>query len=588
VNNSPYGQESKRTRINRQVANYKLVRTTYEGHWRTIADYLSPYRLRMNLSDWNKGDRRNLNIYDSTATQDLRTLAAGMMAYITSPASQWVRFTTDDPDLAEFGPVKDWMGWAEERLSQEFVRSSLYSVLPGFYEDMAAFGTAVMYLETDSKQTIYARQPLTGSYWLGVDNRNVANGYYEELRPTVRQLYQEFWANGTDGDNISAHVKSLAEAGDWETWVDVGHIVYPNESYDKSRLSSKYKKFSSCYYELGMSGASDKSGYATNPEGDVFLRESGYDRFPVLCGRWKAIHGEVYGVDCPGMLAIGDIKGLQKGEQRSFQAIDKKVAPHWLAPAELEGKGNGWLPNETTYVSSVEGLKQLRPAHSPDLSIAELEGKQKQIRGRIHEALHATLFKMLQYLDDRTRTATEIEARKEEKLVQLSPMIEQLETSVFIPLVDTYFDAMWAQGDFADYPPPEELRRAGSFDVEFLGILSQARKKMQVAPIERVLTFAAQASQFAPDILDNINTDEAIEHYADRLAIPSQIMRSPEEREAIRQARAKQIQQQQAAERIPAMAKTAKDLSETSMEGDTALSRVAGALSEAAGAVPGR
>jgi hypothetical protein len=101
-------------------------------------------------------------------------------------------------------------------------------------------------------------------------------------------------------------------------------------------MTSKYKKFYSCYYEKANGD-------------DRFLRESGYDEFPVLTCRWSVTGQDVYGTDCPGMTALGDVLQLQFGEKKSMQALDKLVNPPLAAPASLFNKVINQLPGGVTY-----------------------------------------------------------------------------------------------------------------------------------------------------------------------------------------------------------------------------------------------
>ena len=70
----------------RRLARLKLERESYISHWKKITDNLLPRSGRYFLQDRNKGERRNLDILDSTGTRALGILAAGMMAGMSSPA----------------------------------------------------------------------------------------------------------------------------------------------------------------------------------------------------------------------------------------------------------------------------------------------------------------------------------------------------------------------------------------------------------------------------------------------------------------------------------------------------------------------
>src|SRR3546814_6845837 len=48
-----------------------------------------------------------------------------------------------------------------------------------------------------------------------------------------------------DTSNISVHVANAWEAGHTEQWIDVVHVICPNEEYDekKRKFNSKFAKF---------------------------------------------------------------------------------------------------------------------------------------------------------------------------------------------------------------------------------------------------------------------------------------------------------------------------------------------------------
>src|SRR6185436_10937755 len=118
---------------------------------------------------------------------------------------------------------------------------------------------------------------------------------------TVRQIVDEFgYPDGKhrpiDWTNISEFVKNLWTAGNRETWVEVTHFVIPNDDWDPNALESKYKRFYSCYYETQVNsaaGSNPGAGGGLAALDNRFLRESGYDYFPVLCPRWSVTGEDV-------------------------------------------------------------------------------------------------------------------------------------------------------------------------------------------------------------------------------------------------------------------------------------------------------
>ena len=78
---------TKETRIQRLNILYTQLdneRQSFISHWRDLSDFILPRRQRFTLTDVNRGEKRNQNIIDSTATFSSRTLKSGMVSGMTS------------------------------------------------------------------------------------------------------------------------------------------------------------------------------------------------------------------------------------------------------------------------------------------------------------------------------------------------------------------------------------------------------------------------------------------------------------------------------------------------------------------------
>lgn len=548
-------------------------RSTFLPHWRSLSDYLLPRRSRFTITDVNKGDRRNQNIIDNTATLAARTLRSGMMSGVTSPARPWFRLTTPDPDMANFGTVKEWLYDVTKRMETVFIRSNIYNALPVIYGDIGVFATAAMSLEEDFDGDVIRCYPFPiGSYMIANDHKLKVNVFFREFSMTVRQIVSRFGELTEGGqanwDNMSHHVKNLWEQGQTEAWVNVCHVISPNDEYDESKLESKYKKYRSVYYERGY-GSSTTQGYSVDD--NRILSDKGYNYFPILCPRWEVTGEDVYGTDCPGMTALGDVKALQLMHRRKAKAVDKMIDPPMTAPSSMKNQKASLLPADITYIDTREGQQGFRPTHEVRPNIQELLLDIQSHQGRIQRAFYEDLFLMLANSDRREITAREIDERHEEKLLALGPVLEQLNQDLLDPLIDNTFEIMLQQGLIP--PPPEELQGM-QLKVEYISVMAQAQKLVGIGGIERFTGFAGQVAQVNPSILDKVNADKLIEIHGDYNSIPPGIVRTDDEVAAIRDQRAQQQQAQAQAERIKMLTSGAKDLAGADMSGDNALTRV--------------
>jgi len=563
---------------------------SFLSHWKSISRVIRPRRARFTLSETNKGDRVNQDIIDSTGTMASRTLRAGMMAGVMSPARPWFRLATPDPDLNESASVKQWLDVVTQRLSSLFLKSNLYKEAPILFGDMGDFATGAMLIEEDFETLIRCQVLPIGTYRIANDENLKVGVFAREFRLTVRQVLERFGETSEEGedeekedkkskgdhynwDNLSNYVRTSYESGNLENWVDIRHIIEPNADYDPNSHLPKHAKFSSCYYERGSGSANaGGSGVYTSADSGKYLRESGYDYFPVLCPRWEVSGEDVYGTDCPGMTALGDIRQLQAGEKKSLKAIDKMIDPPMQGPPELINKKISILPGDFTATNSREGQQGLRPIHEVQFRLEAMEQKQSQVRERIRKAYYEDIFLMLSG-DDRSQrpTAMEVTERKEEKFLALGHVYEQTEQELLKPLIDIALFIGFKQGRFPE--APEELQGT-DIKVELLSIMAQAQKIVGISGIERYLQIVQMVAAIDQTTLVKTDFDEVLSSIGEMTSLPPKIVRTEDQVKGIRDQQQQAAAAQQRMAAVEQASSAAKNLSQTDMSSDNALTRL--------------
>ena len=549
--------ETKRERLSKIHSAGKLELTSnWVPHYRDLADYILPRRSRFLVSDRNKGDRRNLKIIDPTATLASRTQRAGMFTGVTSPARPWFRLQTPDPDLMESFAVKNWLYVVEERMRNAMLRSNLYNALPILFGDIGTFGTGAFVLLEDAR-SIFRCFPLPiGSYWLAQNDSLRVDTLGREYTMTVRQLVDAF------GSNVSRTVKSLYDNGSYEEPVQLTHVVGPNLWAEAGKRNGMHMPVASCYYE-------------SQGDSQAFLRESGFQEFPVLAPRWEVTGEDVYASECPGMVCLGDAKALQLLHKRKAQAVEKMINPPMTAPSSMRNQRTSSIAGDVTYVDARDGQNTFKPAY--EIGSFRIEPLVQDIadhQQRISRAYYEDLFLMLAQSDRREITAREIEERHEEKLLMLGPVLERLNSELLDPLIDRVFRIMVSRGLFPE--PPEELREV-DLKVEYISIMAQAQKLLSANSIERLTGFAANLAAVQLDVLDKVDFDQAIDEYGGITGAPPRLIRSDDDVAALRANRAEQQAKQAQLEQGAVAAQSAKTLSETDTGGDNALTQILGA-----------
>lgn len=560
----PTGYVSPRQWYLRRWEALKQDRQSYYSLWQELSDHILPRRARFLNNDRNKV-KRNDKIINNTPRRAQRVLASGMMAGVTSPARPWFRFTTPDLDLMESPSVRLWLWQVEERIRIVFARSNIYNGLHNVYADLGTFGTSALHVEEDSQDIIRGYNYPIGQYALQNSPRQVVDTVYREQIFTVHQLVEKFGRS-----RCSSEVRSMYDRGEYDTIIEVLHIIQPNKDYNPEAFGSGAMLWKSCWLELGSAVRKSASAYTVSNDLQGFLNEGGYEEFPVMCPRWGVTGEDVYG-ESPGMDAIGDCKALQHLERRKAQLVDKTTAPPMVGPATMLNKRVSLLAGDFNPVDNTALGMKVEPAMvvQPG-SIQYVNEIITRHEERIEAAYYADLWLMLAESDRREITAREVAERHEEKMLQLGPVMERLQDELLDPLIDRTF-AILLRNNNIPRPPPE--LEGMTLKVDYISILTQAQKLLTTTAIERTVGFAIQAAQVRPDILDNFDFDEMSRQYVDSIGLPPQVLLDKDQIQGIREERARQQQQVRANEDAQAAAGAMKDLSAAA--GPDAISQLA-------------
>lgn len=524
-------------------------RSSWVDHWRELSDTQQPRAGRFFTSDVNKGGKRHNHIFDETATWSLRTLAAGMMSGVTSPARPWFRLALPDKDLMEAGPVKAWLHDVSELMRAIFASSNTYRALHTVYEELGLFGTAATVLLPDFDNVIH-HSPLTvGEYAIANNAKGEVDTLVREFKMTVSQLVERFGL-----ENVSTSTRVMWESGKRHTWCDVIHIIEPRKNRDTMKRDNKNMRFASCYFEPAHCGE------------NRWLSESGFDRFPALAPRWQVTGNDVYG-SSPGMDVLGSVKQLQHQQLRKAQAIDYKVNPPIGVPTGLKNQTVNRLPGGVSYIDTASAAK-VQSLFDVQLDLQHLLVDIQDVRERIRTGYYADLFLMLANDTRSGITATEVAQRHEEKLLMLGPVLERLHNELLSPMIDLTFDYC-ARANILPEPPPE--LQGMDINVEFISVLAQAQRAVAAQGMDRLLANVASIAAGKGDmsVWDKINVDQVVDDYGDMFGVNPEII-IPDDVVAVkRQQRAEAMQAQQsaaAAAELPAAAKTASEIDTQNLE----------------------
>lgn len=506
-----------------------------------------------------QGGQANNRLYNSTALRASRTLASGMSSGMSSPSSTWFKLKPSTAELGEIQSVKVWIDAVTGLIYSFLAQTNIYQAMQSGYRELGDFGSEAGLFIPHWRYGAVAYPLVFGEYWLGQDDGLRIDTLIRDAPMTVAQVHDRFPA-----DRISEAAKRLKTAGKLDSMVPVRHIIEPNRERLYGRSDNTNMPFRSVYWEAD---GDDKK----------ILEFGGFNEKPFFTPRWETSGTEVYSAG-PGFDALPDARKVQLQELRYQQAQDYLVKPSLEMAVANRNNGANLIPGGITWSASADLNQGARPIWEIDAQALPAISNDitQRTEPAIDRAYFAHLFLAITNMPGiQPRNVEEIVKRNEEQLSQLGPVVDRVQVEKLSVIVLQAFSILSRARRIP--PVPQELNGV-ELTIEFVSILAQAQKMMDLGKMERALGFIGNIAGVYPAILDKPNFEDMVDEYAiQRLGIPARTMRPPEEIEAIRAQRAQQQQADRAAAMAPAMkdaAAGAELLSRTDAGGESLLTRL--------------
>jgi hypothetical protein len=530
-------------RLNSILAELKTARYPFWTLWREVADYFLPKRYvwLQTSAESRVRNAKNPYILDSTGTTAARILASGMMNGITSPSRPWFRLRVPGFET-EGDAVSLWADECVRRMLYVMSESNFYNAMAVLYLDLVVFGSAAMLIYEDDDSVMRCYNPALGEFYLGQNHRLSVDTFAREFQQSAKQIVTHFGE-----ENVSDPVRQAFKKKDGSALrlYNVVHIIEPN--FDGNENVPEKFEFRETYFEPGKS--------------DRLLAQRGFNELPGIFPRWELTANDSYGTS-PAMDALPDVIQLQQETKRKAQGLDKMVNPPIVADIQLQHRPTALVPGGITFVAGQNNVGA-KPLYQISPPLQEMSEDIAQVQIRIRETLHNNLFQMISQLDT-VRSATEVDARREEKLVLLGSVLERFENEALDPAINRIFAIMARRGMLPE--PPSEIDDA-EMEIQYVSILSTAQRAVSAAPLERWIGLIGNVAAVSPQVLGVPDWEEMIRNYGSMIGVEAKNMRRREDVAAERQAQEEKAAAEEAATAGLAGAEGAKLLSETDVGG---------------------
>ncbi len=467
-----------------------------------LADYFLPRSVQFIARNTRKPYVKSKKIIDSTPLIALRNFSSGMMSGATSPTNRWFKTVFTNADLANDYYLKNWCSNQEELTRKILYSSNFYQCLPEVYKQLGVFGFCAIGIEPDYDNVVNFKVLPMGSYYYARNSKGKINTFCRVYMETVKNIVEKF------GSSCPKELIEVSKENPFKQY-EIIHFVEENKYYREKHLSSKYAKYVSAVI---LSSKNE------------FLSIKGFSKFPYVVFESSNPSDTDYPNDCPGVNALADVKQLMMMVKEYAKAVKKIVCPTYKGPASLKNKKLADVPG--AYIEEDENGRGISPVYEVNPRVLELKQEKDELKQAIKEHFYNDLFAMILNTAERGRTATEVNELKEEKMVLLSPLLEQIHCALR-EILTWIYDEQIRVGIIE--PLKKEYQNC-RFQIEFISSLAQAQKVSNIASIERFTTFVSNiANAIDPVLKSKLNGEKIIEDYATFANIsPTQIVPSDE------------------------------------------------------------
>lgn len=509
-------------------------RGNLDSHCREIAERIIPSQKNL-FSSWNnnhtQGEKRNQQLFDSTAATALTRFAAILDSLLTPRTSTWHKLLASDSTLNGDRKVRLWFEEVNRLLFKYRYapRANFSAQNQANYKSLGAYGTGCVFIDqmAGGEPGVRYRNIHLGEIYFAENHQGIIDKAYRYYAMTARQATQKW------GDKVSEKIR---ENKDREKIFYFLHCVKPRHDVDPARLDYKGMQYASYYISF---------------DEKLLIEEGGYTSFPYATSRYEQCPGEIYGRS-PAMDILPAVKTLNEQKKTMLKQGHRTVDPVLLVADDGIIDGFSMRPGALNSGGvSPDGRPLVHALPVGQLSAGkELMDDERSV---INDAFLITLFQIL--VDTPQMTATEVLERTREKSFLLAPTIGRQQAEYLGPLIERELDVL-ARQKLLPPMPPLLVQARGEFRIEYDSPLSRSQRSEEAVGLMRVLEQAISVINITqdPSIIDFIDFDTAMPEVADIQGMPLRWSKSADAVAQIRDQRAKQKEQQMQIQAAPGAA----------------------------------
>ena len=516
-------------------------RANFDCQFQDSADYAMPNNSQI-ISERSSGEVL-MDLFDTTAEESNIQLASGLYSFMFPTETRAFVLEVDDEELQGKDEAKQWLEATTKVIHKVLIASTFREAFFEYLKSLGVFGTGCLYEEKGKKTVIVFINYFMRDIYIVRNSDGEVDTVFRRFKFSARQAAQEFGL-----DNLGEKIKTAYDSVvDRDKKFEFLHVVEPREDRDPDADDPKNMPWSSIYISR------DETEFVEGAE-------SGYEEFPYQVSVFDKDSLEDYGRS-PTMKKLPDIKMANELKRIRVKAWDKMVDPTMLV------KDDGSVWPLTTKPGGVVFYRDEPPIYWEFKgNLQEINNAISETKLEIQKGYFVDMFDPL--IDKQNMTATEVQARVEQKLRFLTPIIGRLQSGLFNPMIQRVIGILSRQKKLP--PIPKELSEK-EFSVMYLGRLALALRTIETEGLTKTLQeWAPVGDMGILEWLDHINVPIAFRDSARNNGVPATWLRSEDEVKQIQDDRNAAEAARQALEAAPDLAKAYKATSAKPEEGSPA------------------
>lgn len=511
----PQANKPRATKLIEIYEQLKGQRSNFESYWQSLHDYFYIEAQDINRS-YAQGTELNVDaLYDSTTLEAGDVLASGFMNYLTPPTSKWAALRAKNPALKNNKEVATWLEEVMDQVNYTLNKSNFYNQIITSYKASGIYGTSAMLEESDIEDDVRFYSLPIKNICLVEDSKGRVVEFFIEFEYTAIQAADRFGI-----ENLSTEMAQ--------------------EVLGERRSNTKHVFL--CYIARRFYRDIRKNDKKNMPIEAVWLdvkgkhtcSEEGYLEFPAFCHRFDKRPFIPWGFS-PAMKALPFARILNAVAKTNLRMMMKHTDPPIALPDNAFIMPFQQNPRSVNYYNKTKmdakDIFAFGNYGNPQVGLQSIEYYSAQVKSIMYNDVFLAFNGITKQMNN-----PEVMERISEKMSLLGPAVGRYISEMLNPVIIRTIGILYRKGKLPE--PPDAFRADPSFEIDCISQLAQAQRRSELNSLIGGMTLVGQLAPLDPNVMDKISMDRVIEEAWNIVGAPARVLRSDDEVDGIRQAKA--------------------------------------------------